>query len=143
MAHESNYRHIYLYAKGHYAQGNEILDLRVILAKRSNMQPNQIGRRDIFQVVLNAVMESIAAGCHEYRYDIMMRNLLEDIWSRGDRLFSSGRPEDISDAVIKSMLSTLMMCRVFSHDGVRLIELGEPDPEILPLKHHPKVEMPV
>lgn len=49
--------HVVLYAKGWYRKsGNAIEDLKVLLGKWSNIEPQFISRRDIFQFIIETIL---------------------------------------------------------------------------------------
>jgi len=102
-------RHLYLYAKGHYERSNKIDDLKIIVGVISWVYPEFIIEKDISIWLLKEVYKYL---CTE---DDFIRFLNDDMFNKKD--------------LIDRCLSVLKFQRISDID----IELGKPDPNILPL----------
>ena len=124
--------HIYLYAKGHYQRGNLIEDLKKIFGERSAIDPEYYSVEDILHVLLGIVCPRIESS---YYFREFILDLLPINYWRLDR-----GEYDFEHAVIYKCLSVLRMTQVKEGSKI-LIELDDPDPDILPLtKHNNKEE---
>jgi len=52
---DDSYRHLYLYAKGHYERTTIMEDLKVIIGKRSMILPEHVSEENVLLVTSNAV----------------------------------------------------------------------------------------
>jgi len=102
-------RHLYLYAKGHYERSNKIDDLKIIVGVISWVYPEFIIEKDIHIWLLKEVYKYL---CTE---DDFISFLNDDMFNKKD--------------LIDRCLSVLKFQRISDID----IELGKPDPNILPL----------
>lgn len=125
--------HIYLYAKGWYKKNNTIEDLGKIIEKRNLL--DQPSKYDIYVILLGIVLDKMidSPGTKD-----KMHTFFADI--SPDRFFlfdeyPMKRKEDYNfyDAVINKCVCELATASVYDADGNTLLELDEPDPNILPL----------
>jgi hypothetical protein len=105
-------RHLYLYAKGHYIQSDIIQDLKTIVAKMCMMYPEHVEKTDIIHWLLKEVYQHIKTEEDFFKFFSLT-------------YYSWGNKIDI----IRNSLSFLRFIRVKDID----IELGQPDPSVLPL----------
>ncbi len=105
-------RHLYLYAKGHYEKNDIVKDLRVIVAKMCMMYPEHVVEGDIAHWLLEEVYKHIKTKDDFFRFFSLT-------------YYSWGNKIDI----IRNSLSFLKFIKVKDID----IELGQPDPHVLPL----------
>lgn len=118
--------HLYLYAKGHYQKDNLIEDMKKILSERSNIPKEYIQTQDILVVLLRLTYKHIKG--NEGKFTNFMFGLLPDyIWKFGGKA-----EEKIDITIIRNCLSILQNVRV-KNEGKILIELDDPNPDILPL----------
>lgn len=117
--------HIYLYAKGHYEKNNLVEDMKKILGKRSGIDPEYMTAADVVHVLLSMTSPYIKDNHHfrEFILDLHPVNYWK--LTRGEYSFD--------EAVIRKCLSILRMTQVIDKDNKVLIELDDPDPDILPL----------
>jgi len=141
-----SYRHVVMYAKDHYVHTDLLKDLGIILGKRSNIDPEYYYDRHPMQIVnqlLPAAYEAIGnSGNPEYYFTKFIEDSApENNWKVGgvcthnvfgQRLNNGKEPEPYSTRVIRSILSIFRNMAVIK-GGERVIELGDPDPSILPL----------
>ena len=118
-------RHIWLYAKGHYKITDTVEDLKKLMGERSNIDPEYITSGDIISVLLSVVYPLISS--EEKTKDFIIGLHPENYFkasNSGDYTFQ--------DAFFKKCLSVIRYVTV-RKDGEWIIDLGEPDPELLPL----------
>jgi hypothetical protein len=122
----NNKRHFYLYAKGWYKKGDFIEDLKVICGNYSGCDPEHISIDDIFIVLSKEIfplikqdwnLRELLAGIDPYAYGFNRKNT-EDYWIRVLRKF------------ISILDNTPVLDKI---KGKKIIFLGEPDPDVLPL----------
>ena len=122
--------HIYLYAKHHYKRGDIVEDLQKILSKRSALPVECITKEDIILVLSSIVYPEINS---KYRF----RDLLNDILPKNAWIVGGSSKieenKDIELNIIRKFLSIIAHTTIIGENGKRLIELDEPDSNILPL----------
>ena len=125
-----DYRHIYLYAKGHYKRTDVIEDLRKILAERNALEPEDVAKF----VILNVVSK---LAFNEIKNDDRFQKLIEEFFTYvpdtdgKTRLYS----EDTTLIhVINRMLAILANVSVLDNNKNLILNLGNPDFKILPKK---------
>lgn len=112
-----DWRHIILYAKGHYRKTATIKDLQSIIGRLCGINPEDVGLADILHVVTDLFVKHTSD------------NQKKDFFSR---LFMFDEKVDVK-IVIKRMLSYLSVVPVIV-DGIEKLHLGDADPEVLPLR---------
>lgn len=117
--------HIYLYAKGHYKEGDLIEDLQKVFGERNAIDPECVSAEGIMQMLLTMTQPHVNDSYH-------FRDFVVDLHPSNHWKFSSKSTYIFEHAVIRKCLSVLAMTRVLDGDKV-LIELDDPDPGILPL----------
>ena len=151
-----DYNHIYLYAKSHYRQSDNVVrDVAIILAERSAMDVEYYERdplSNIVQHLLPLAYDAITRTANPpYFFQEFIANISpEGNWKCGGPLTHNifgkpivGRvPEDYATRVLRAILSILSGVRVIGENGETLIELGEADRTILPLTHEPSGVLP-
>jgi len=122
-------RHVYLYAKSHYRETDTIKDLQQIFAERNGMDPKYILPGDIARMLIS-----------------MAYPLINTLWEFKEFVFDldpnkywklSRNKYTFFGAVIGRCLSILAMTEVIKDEKV-IMDLGKPDPTILPLKREGK-----
>jgi hypothetical protein len=125
--------HYILYAKGHYLKhqqdGTVWGDLKKIHEHYYAIEPQYIDNYDVIYGLLKAVTESIHVNLIDFLSDISPNNCWK-IWPRN---FTNDM-YDYYEAVLYKCLSLLRHILVLNKNGKQLINLGKPDPNILPLK---------
>lgn len=128
---KTTYSHFYLYAKRHYLKSADVIaDLSKIVAHRSGCDAKYISKRDVYEVLVNAVVEHVfgTASCTE-EAQRRVETLLRDIAKL--HFFQSKRDADV--AVIEECLSYLCCTQIKASDGSWLVELEPATPDVLPL----------
>lgn len=133
----SEYAHLYLYAKNHYRRTDMIMDLRRIVAHRAGCRVEHVDEHAVATVVSEAVMEHLLLRFprpEDRRY--LTRALAALLVSAGvtpNRWLRQGAPESALQGVCRSCLEYLCGASVLTDGGERLLTLGAADPEVLPL----------
>jgi hypothetical protein len=120
---EENYdRHIYLYAKHWYKVTDRYNDLKIIVAKRCGLDAEHVSKEDIIQVILPIVEKYV-------KLSEFVINLLPSNTRFRDNL-------TIEDNLLNECLITLSLTEIKDSSGNYLpgMNIGDPDPNILPLK---------
>ena len=52
-----DHRHIFLYAKNHYATGDMISDLKIIIGHRAGIDPDHISIGDIYDIMISLFLK--------------------------------------------------------------------------------------
>ena len=122
---DESYRHVWLYAKNWYKRSGDIIgDLKRILGERYNIPPEYLLICDIIEELLSVVHPIILNSKYKFReFAIDLRSC--NRWQYG----AEGESFDL--VLIKKCLSIIKCAKVKG-----IIELGEPDPSILPLNKH-------
>ncbi len=117
------HRHIILYAKGHYKKRkSQISDLKVLLSDCSGIPLRYVTSNDVLFVLVGLTYPAIKdSGNSDAAFMRFCTNILEE------------RSDDVRTRIIRSCLRILHLMKV-KKDGLLVINLGKPDPEILPLK---------
>jgi len=126
-------RHFILYAKHHYVEGDLMEDLKHITGDYCMIFPEQMDNCDIYQVVLGVFLDIIPHDRLNYYLQDMFKPRFEE--GKGFAYFDDNCP---IERAIKNMISALGQLPIIDADGNKLLELGVPDPEILPLKNPEK-----
>ena len=128
-----DYNHVYLYAKHHYKRANRIEDLRVILSKRSWVDVKFISANDVINCLLGITwIEINRSGNPAMQFGEFVKHILpENRWQVNN---NKEELEDLDLAIVSACLSILSLSIVKDDEGNTLIELGEPDSSILPLR---------
>jgi len=139
-------RHLILYSKNHYqCSGDMIADLKQILGKMLSMDPEYISHDDIFCCFNDAVgevysPEQILAEWREgfikrqispfnSELNLLGREVKRAVWSEIARIIVKHNVE----VLINFYLSFLRGLAIKDESGAVLYDLGEPDPNLLPL----------
>jgi len=123
-------RHIYLYAKGHYKHTDTIKDLQQIFSARNGIDSEYIRTKDMARVLLSIVYPHIESK-HQF-IEFILALHPNEFWKCW---LESPKQHDFFEAVIGKCMSILAMTTVFDiESGKTIMNLGEPDPTILPLK---------
>jgi len=123
-----DYNRLLLYAKGHYIRGtNVIADVKKILAERCLVCPNQLSNEGVWHMCHHALLKY----CYEH-IDCFLAELFKPRWTAVQPLvwFDNNCP---LERAVHLVLTHLARVRVRDDNHV-FLELGQPDPKILPLK---------
>ena len=124
-------RHFYLYAKGHYKRSEDLLDdLKHIAAAYCGMSVEQYRDSDLIILLGKEVFQYIK---NENVFIDMLKELHPD--SLRSNFFMEGEPYIIR--LMAQFLKFLVFAKIRDGDHV-IINLGEADPEILPLSESEK-----
>ena len=124
-------RHVYLYAKGHYKCTNKIKDLQRIFSVRNGIGPEFISAANIANMLLSMAYPYIES---KHQWEDFIFSLRPS--NRWKYWIESPNEYDFEEAVIGKCLSILAMTTVFDTESKKIImDLGEPDSSILPLKN--------
>jgi len=118
-------RHIFLYAKGHYAHSDVITDLKILIGRRNALEPKYVSVNDIMTVLLEITLPHVNKS--------QMKNFIMDLAPGRKFLFYNGDKYSFNESVIHQCLCVLALTKVCDHGNI-LMDLGDPDPSILPLK---------
>ena len=111
-----DWRHFLLYAKNYYRKTETISDLLTILSHEMGLDPRSVKLRDVYEILAGLFLK--------YATGDQKREFLMGMFSERDSV-------KIGDVVLQ-LLRVLSVMRV--RDGeIVLIDLGEPDPSVLPL----------
>ena len=113
-----SYRHVVLYAKGHYLRVNLMDDIRTILAHRSGIEGRHIPDRDIYEQVITVFIAASDDRC----ISDCFRNIF-DTFTQPDAI--------TMESVIRCMFISIRQLTVMSGYEY-LFDIGEPDFTILP-----------
>jgi len=117
--------HIYLYAKHHYERNDIKEDLRRIVAHQVGVPT--VSDRHVLLFVLDLAFKHIQSS-HAFRC-FMEQTLPERRWRIG-----TDENDDLLTIYLRSCLSVLMLTEV------KDLDIGEPDPDVLPLAENSKME---
>ena len=146
MKTETDYRHIWLYAKHHYKRSDNIAkDISIILGKRAGVDPEYFDRHpnEIVDQLTDLAWDALhRSGNPPMRFAEFLNNCSpEGNWKVGGRVThdfwghpkAGIEPENHHLRVLRAILSLLGLTRVYGEGGKTLIKLGCADPAILPL----------
>jgi hypothetical protein len=126
--------HIYLYAKGHYIETDTLEDMKKIVAERCGFNAEDVRVKDIQSILTSIAFKIIInSGNPEHFFDDFIEGISPDnMW----RIMTKQKMEDydFNLAVIEKCLSVIRFVSVKDDDGNRILELDEPNGNILPLK---------
>ena len=122
----ADYNHLILYAKGWYQKGDVIKDVKVILGKRCMIDP--VSDEDMWAMIVGALTKY--ANPRE-----MERYLTELFHPRPDEKTGTVWFTDTCplERAVKQVLTILGQLMVFTDARTVILNLGKPDPKILPL----------
>ena len=137
---KSHYAHFVLYAKGHYNKFeiDETVwgDLKRIQADYCGVPEEYLSKNDIIFILIKAVEE-----LHKplSLYDFLTAIDPEKVWMIWPNRFSTIKEVeyDYKTAVVGKCLSLLRWIPIYKNEK-RILELGEPDPNILNLSKYAK-----
>lgn len=127
----NEYRHFYLYAKHHYKHSDDIIeDLKHILGQYVGSDIKYLHATDIANKLLEITGPHIRESQHH------LEAFISDIFHQADlyrgKLFGPQMPVETVD-LIRAMLSILEFTCVYDDQKKVILELGEPDPKVLPI----------
>ena len=128
-----DYNHLLLYAKNHYQRGVLMDDLKKIVAERCGMFVEHISPDDVWQNVLMCLLKYANQREIEYFLGRLFQHGVYDDFDQLSFGYDTNCPIIRALRMALGMLSTL---KVMNKDGTPIMELGEPDPKILPLNPH-------
>lgn len=118
-----------LYSKGHYAQRDLMTDLTTLVATRADIAPHHVRSIDIVNVLVEEVVTQwLAQPESGHRItDFLLR-------FRSELLHASAptTPTQLDEILIRHCLGYFSGRKVYDGTHV-LLEIGEPDPTVLPL----------
>lgn len=126
-------RHFFLYAKGHYKTGDLLEDCKKILGEWCGVDPQYIRAEDVVGHLIQGVYPFIFNSNPDVgimRFREFIKNASPD-WNIF-RLSPNPAPYVYWKAMLETSLSVLALVQV-KEQGTLLLDLGEPDPKILPL----------
>jgi hypothetical protein len=128
-------RHFYLYAKYHYRRSfNRMADLRVMWAKRCALPIDIVEDEFIVEHLLSMVYKHLDT---ERKFLELFKYASPDqCWKVG--YHTTKLLYNYTEALAHACLSILGDTRVLSDDGIILMQLGEADPDVLPLSDERK-----
>jgi hypothetical protein len=112
----AEWRHFFLYAKNHYTKSERIRDLLTILSHEVGIPLKYAAVKDVYDILVGLFLR--------YATEYEKRHFFEKLFSEKDSV-------KIGD-VIFQLLGALSVVKVRDGDKV-LINLGEPDGDVLPL----------
>lgn len=139
-------RHFYLYAKGHYLETNILEDLKKIVAEYAGLEPEHVRTGDIWILLSEEVFEILRDNRYNF-LDFLDKIAPENNWQVGGRTNYSilgGRKITIAEdenywtRMYRACLSVLRLSKVRCPEEGIFRNLGDPDPEILPLTKPPE-----
>ena len=123
----NSYSHVYLYAKHWYKRTDPIVDMKILIGKRSEIDPIYISVSDIVGQLTDLVWLSITRSGNPSQF---FEEFVNDITFNQERWKYGAYENDKQEVVvINKCLSVLSITEKNHIDG----ELAEPDPNILPL----------
>lgn len=126
------YRHVYLYAKGYYEQGNIWDDLRAIISERSGIPSQYVSEEDIV-VVLSEIAWPLMNfdGFLSFINDIRPENTWYIGYTHKDTIIMGDdaprREYNTLEAIVRKLLKIIRWAKVLN------INLGSPDETLLPI----------
>jgi len=126
-------RHLILYAKHHYKTADIMRDIEKIIAECFLLEEESIGNRDILEVVIQSTLR-ILKEQDKFDETIVNRIISSSAPHNVLRVTMGGEKYDFYYDFIKTCLSELMILSVYDNKGKKLMYLGKPDENILPLK---------
>lgn len=120
------YRHLYLYTKGHYKQDDVIEDLKKILGKIMGINATLIRTKDIVRVLATITYPDIS------KSESSFLNFISHL---------NSSQTDVEFSLISyffSILSMTLVRETMPDGSVKVLDLGEPDFDILPAPDHHK-----
>jgi hypothetical protein len=125
--------HILLYAKGWYKKTDIIEDMKILVAQRYFWNKEDCTIDNIVSCCINLIYRYCILNQPEHIACYNFHNIFEDL--KPDNIWKCGyasRSYTYNEAIIRKTLSMLSIVSV-QKDGIKLIELDEPDEKILPL----------
>lgn len=125
---ECDFNHLILYAKNWYKRSDNMLDdVRKIMAHRCAMDVKYMSDHDVWQCCVNALVEHATPNEMERFLGV----LFQPDWEK-DKPLSFFEPVCSLKQAVRKILSILNFLMVVD-GGKVVLELGKPDPAILPL----------
>jgi len=110
------WRHFLFYAKNRYGKTETISDLKTILSHETGLNPGSVKLGDVYEILVGLFLKYTTG---DQKKDFFMR------------IFAERDSVKIGDVILQ-LIGALSVLKI--RDGERvLIELGEPDPSVLPL----------
>ena len=146
-----DYNHAWLYAKNHYKRSKNIArDIGIIFGKRSGLGPEYFDRHpaEVLDQLAHLAYDAIQrSGNPEIAFYEFIRHCSpEENWKVGGKMThdifgrrkKGVRSESYATRTIRACLSVMKLTSVKNDKGETILELGEPDPDILPLSENRK-----
>ena len=119
-----DYNHVWLYSKSHYVQTDTITDLRTILSKRSEINPDIFTPSRILETMANIAFPHMS----QIKFVELLRNVPMDLSNQGNENM-------IVNIIIENLLGVLATKSVLDKDNLVILNIGFPDSDILPLRN--------
>ena len=124
----ADFNHLILYAKYWYQRGNVIEDVKKILAERCAI--DQVSDSDMWSMMVMALIAYVP----EHRLDDYLTKLFVPRQDEKTGLFVWFTDICPLERAVKNVLSELCFLSVQDDEGEILLNLGKPNPKILPLR---------
>ena len=133
----SAFRHVWLYAKDWYVKDEDLWkDLRKIVSREVAMQEENVTDGNIIDVVIGVALFALKqSGNVDHTLRCVFSSLFSGIKHHMEDSFHE--PEEY---ILLELLSVIRLAKTTDDDGEVLINIGEPDPDLLPLSEGAKAE---
>jgi len=125
-----DYNHLILYAKGWYERQNVVEDVRKILAARYLLKLKYMRDRDVWACVVRALEKH----CPQSMGRVMSKLFESAFGEEPHPLCPESTDVCPLSRAIGYVLTELSILPVKDNAGKSIIDLGDPDPNVLPLK---------
>jgi len=130
-----DYNHLLLYAKDHYEKGDVIEDVKTILAERCGLQSaKHVSDENMWHMVNHAFLKYCFTDVERFMRELFKPMPDED----GYNVFQFFTDNCPLRRAVRLALLYLARVKVLNEDGARILELGRPDPNVLPLRNKEK-----
>jgi len=132
--HYIDYRHIILYAKGHYKRTDPMADLKQILSHRNGVSVEYLRNADVVRTLLSVLQDHLKTfGSYTFP-NFILRLAPDAVWQSG---YPKDTVYDYATAIVYTTISFLCQLSVRDMETMRYtLRIGSPDPAVLPLKDH-------
>jgi hypothetical protein len=126
-----DYNHLLLYAKDHYQRSSDVIaDVKTILLHRIGHAGINMSDELMWDMLKDALLEYDHHRIYQFLSELF-RPMADET---GYSLLTQSADSCPLVRAVRLVLRHLAMVRVEDHNGVKFLELGDPDPGVLPLK---------
>ena len=128
----ADFNHLILYSKNWYQRGNVIEDVKKILGERCALL-DSVSDENMWIMLVEALLAYMPDYTRSYAMHEFLRNIFMPRADENGKSLTWFEPNCPLERAVKQVLTILGKLMVFTDARTVILNLGKPDPKILPL----------